>query len=129
MVVLDVSIVLAWYMADESHPRAEAVQAMLQDRGGVVPTLFWYELRNALIASERRGRLQPADTTTILCEIHDLGLDVDAEPSSEMTLHLARAYALSVYDAAYLELAQRRGLHLATLDKNLHQAAAALGLV
>lgn len=128
MVVLDVSIVLAWYMADESHPRAEAVQPVLRDRGGVVPTLFWFELRNALLASERRGRLTPADTARVLGEVHDLDLETDLEPGSDMTLQLARSYELSVYDAAYLELAQRRQLPIATLDGKLHQAAATLGL-
>lgn len=128
MVVLDVSIVLAWYMADESHPRAEAVQPVLRDHGGVVSTLFWFELRNALLAGERRGRLTPADTARVLEEVHDLALEIDVEPGNDMTLQLARTHGLSVYDAAYLELAQRRNLQLATLDGKLHEAAATLGL-
>ena len=72
--------------------------------------------------AERRGRLQPARTAELIAEIAKLGIEVDSHTSSQVwkaTLILARRYGLSVYDAAYLELAIRESLPLATLDQAL----------
>jgi len=90
---------------------------------GVVPQLWWYEVRNTLIVSERRGRLTPVDTSGFLRDLGDMLIEVDQEPSDASVLALARTHTLTVYDAAYLELAIRRGLPLATLDKDLLKAA------
>jgi predicted nucleic acid-binding protein len=93
-----------------------------------VPTLWWFEVRNTLIVNERRGRLTEADTHALLHGLSRLGLVVDHAPDEALVLALARRHRLTVYDAAYLELAQRRHLPLATLDKALLTAARAGGI-
>lgn len=121
--VIDNSIVLAWCLADESHAVAEdAMHAVIED-GASVPGIWWYELRNALVVNERRGRLEPADTQATLTDLGELSIAIDRDHDEGMILNLARSHELSVYDAAYLEVAQRRGLPLATLDDRLRRAA------
>jgi predicted nucleic acid-binding protein len=94
--------------------------------GAVVPALWWFEVRNTLIVGERRGRLDAIQTTEILAQIEALPISRDREPDSEAVLALARAHRLTVYDAAYLELALRADLPLATLDRQLAAAARAV---
>ena len=121
--MIDNSIVLAWCLADESHAVADgAMRAVIED-GAVVPGIWWYELRNALVVNERRGRLEPADTQATLTDLRELSIAIDRDHDEGTILNLARSHELSVYDAAYLEVAQRRGLPLATLDDRLRNAA------
>ena len=91
---------------------------------GVVPGLWWFEVRNILIVNERRRRITESDTAAFLLSLSRLRIRVDRVPDENGVLRLARAHRLSVYDAAYLELAQREGLPLATLDADLRKAAA-----
>jgi predicted nucleic acid-binding protein len=93
----------------------------------LVPSLWWFEVRNTLIVSERRGRLTEADTAAFLRGLSRLGVIVDRAPDEAAVLTLARRYRLTVYDASYLELAQRETLPIATLDKDLRAAAQAAG--
>ena len=95
--------------------------------GAVVPGVWWYELRNALIVNERRGRLRAEDTRATLADLDEMDIAVDARHDTPTVLGLARRHELSVYDAAYLEVALRRGLPLASLDVRLIQAATASG--
>jgi predicted nucleic acid-binding protein len=125
--VLDNSIVLAWCMADERHPLAEQAMELTLEQGAVVPGVWWYELRNALIVNERRGRLSAEDTRATLADLDEMNIAADAQHDTPTVLGLARRHELSVYDAAYLELALRRGLPLASLDRRLSQAATASG--
>lgn len=81
--------------------------------------------RNALLASERRSRIEKTQAAEILAHLATLPTRIDRDPSSETVLALARAHRLTVYDAAYLELARRLGLPLATLDRPLGLAARA----
>ena len=97
------------------------------ERGAVVPGIWWYELRNALIVNERRGRLSAEDTRATLADLDEMNIAADARHDTPTVLGLARRHELSVYDAAYLELALRRGLPLASLDRRLSQAATASG--
>jgi predicted nucleic acid-binding protein len=94
----------------------------------LVPSLFWFEFRNLLLVSERRGRISPEQTATILAELARLPLEIDDRPQEHRVLGLARRHRLSVYDATYLELAERRGARLATLDRRLAIAAADEGI-
>jgi predicted nucleic acid-binding protein len=126
--VLDASVALAWALPDERHSVAEAALERLDVEDGVAPALWWFELRNALVANERRGRLDPAQTGAILQNFARLPIGLDRIPDEGLLLDLARRHRLTVYDAAYLELATRRGLTLATLDKDLQQAATAGGV-
>ena len=90
----------------------------------VVPCLWWFEVRNILIVNERRRRIAESATASFLLNLSLLRLRVDRSPDENAVLRLARAHRLSVYDSAYLELAQREGLPLATLDADLRRAAA-----
>lgn len=80
-------------------------------------------MRNTLIVNERRGRLTEADVTVFLRGLARLGVTIDRTPDEAAVLTLARRYRLTVYDASYLELAQREGVLLATLDTDLVNAA------
>ena len=97
------------------------------ERGALVPGIWWYELRNALIVNERRGRLSAEDTRATLADLNEMNIAIDARHDTQTVLGLARKNSLSVYDAAYLEVALRRRLPLATLDRRLSRAAAASG--
>jgi predicted nucleic acid-binding protein len=91
-----------------------------------------WEVANAMLVGERRGRCDQADTSRWTAYLGSLSIEVD-EPQGTRVIHdvvaLARAHAFSAYDAAYLELALRRGLPVATLDKPLQAAAAAVGVM
>ena len=126
--VLDASVTLAWAFADEAHPTAEAALDLLQTEDGAAPALWWFELRNALLAGERRHRIDQATTSAFLRRLARLPIQIDRTPDEATLLDLARRHRLTVYDAAYLELAQRRGLPLATLDQELLQAASDAGV-
>ena len=85
-------------------------------------------MRNALLINERRGRISPQQVSDTLDDSLALGIAVDDEHDASLLLELARQQELSVYDAAYLEVAFRRSLPLATLDRRLHEAAMAIGV-
>jgi predicted nucleic acid-binding protein len=129
--VLDCSIVMAWFFEDESDPYAEAVEDSLPSASAVVASLWPLEVGNALLVGERRRRTTEAKVSTFLQVLRVLPIELDGETAAhawQETLSLARTHKLSVYDAAYLELAARRSLPLASLDKNLKAAAAAVGV-
>ena len=96
--------------------------------GGVVPGLFWYEVRNVLVVNEWRARIEPADSARFLMRLRSLGLQRDDDHDEDSMMGLARSHALSAFDAAYLETALRRGDRLATLDRVLAGAATTEGV-
>jgi predicted nucleic acid-binding protein len=103
----------------------------LAETPAIVPALWHLEVGNALLMGERRKRSTNADTTRWLSLLSTLPIVVDDETMTRAwndTLALARAHKLSVYDAAYLELALRRSLPLASLDANLKAAATVVGV-
>jgi len=126
--VLDASITACWAFDDEDHPDASLAFERIRVEEGVVPGLWWFEVRNILIVNERRHRITESNTAAFLLNLALLRLRVDQSPDEGAVLQLARAHRLSVYDAAYLELAQREGLALATLDADLRKAAAMEGV-
>ena len=125
--VLDASITASWAFL-EGDQNAELAFEMLLGDSAVTPWLWWYEVRNLLIVSERHRRRSPADTEAFLGLIETLPISLDHAPEQGAVLILARTYDLTVYDAAYLELAEREGIPLATLDSDLLQAARAAGV-
>jgi predicted nucleic acid-binding protein len=128
--VLDCSITLAWFFEDEANAYAEAVEDSLAEASAVVPALWSLEVANGLLVGERRRRTTEAKVTQFLTLLRSLPITADDETAARAwqdTLPLARAHELSAYDAAYLELAMRRGLPLATLDEDL-AAAEAVGV-
>jgi predicted nucleic acid-binding protein len=126
--VLDASITGCWAFQDEDHPDANAAFDRVRVEEAVVPSLWWFEVRNILIVNERRQRITESDTAGFLLNLSRLRIRVDGAPQESAVLRLARTHRLSVYDAAYLELAQREGLPLATLDADLRRAAVGEGV-
>ena len=122
-VVLDNSILLSWCLADESDPLAERAMDLAIERSAVVPGIWWYELRNALVVNERCGRLDAADTRSTLADLRQMRITIDQDHDEAALLELARRHGLSVYGAAYLEVALRRSLPMASLDRRLCDAA------
>lgn len=96
--------------------------------GAIVPGVWWYELRNALVMNERRGRLSSADTAATLTDLRQLRISIDQVHDEDVVVALAREHHLSVYDAAYIEVALRQTLPIASLDKRLRQAAGSVGV-
>jgi predicted nucleic acid-binding protein len=123
--VVDASVVGAWLLPDESHPIAEHALRQLAVETAIAPALLWFELRNMLVVNERRGRLDAAKTSQALRLLKSLPISTVAELDEDLLMRLARTHRLTVYDAAYLELALRRRLALATLDAALARAASA----
>ena len=129
--VLDGSIALAWYFKDEADPYADAVAASFATARATVPLIWRLEVANALLTGERRQRSTEAQAFKWLAYLRSLPIEVDEETNERAwseVLGLGRAHRLSAYDAAYLELALRRRLPLATLDNQLKAAAAAVGV-
>jgi predicted nucleic acid-binding protein len=129
--VLDCSVTMAWCFEDESSAFADRVQDLLSDMRAVVPAIWPLEVANVLLVSERRERLDEARSRRFVELLAGLPIDIDEHTGRHAlgaTVHLARAHAISSYDAAYLELALRLGLPLATLDDRLKAAAVAVGV-
>lgn len=126
--VVDASVALGWALEDETHSLPAQALAQLLASEAWAPSLWWFELRNALVANERRGRLSEADTALFLNSVAHLPVKLDRDPDGTTVLMLARCHRLTVYDASYLELALRLGLPLASLDGELRQAARACGV-
>ena len=129
--VLDCSIAVSWCFEDEASEVCDALLERVRDEGALVPSLWHLELGNVMIQAERRGRVMSADVTTRLELIGDLPIVTDDETplrALHEILALPRAQNLTTYDAAYLELAIRRGLPLATNDKRLRSAGKNTGV-
>ena len=137
--VIDASLTLDWCFIDEQSPYGDAILSLLEDEENqataIVPNLWPLEVLNALIVAERRNRVTYDEAQEFLAVIH--GLDIEVEPTTsdqafsntfDDTYALARKHRLTAYDAAYLELAIRRGLPLASLDDALNKAALASGV-
>ena len=129
--VIDSSVAIAWCFRDEQDTYSQSVLEALVSEQAIVPDLWHLEVANTLIVCERRKRSTQANTVTWLGFFNSLPIAVDEETKAHAfgdALSLAREHGLSVYDAAYLELAMRLGLPLATLDDKLKTAAEAVGV-
>jgi predicted nucleic acid-binding protein len=126
--VLDASVTVTWALRDEDHPLADLAFSELGLGSAIVPAIWWYEIRNVMILNERRGRITTADVSGFLLDLNEFSIRVEPPGDGEATLHLARRFNLSFYDAAYLELAIRERIPLSTLDKALQTAARAAGV-
>lgn len=129
--VLDASMAISWLFEAERTPSALTVLSRVADQGALVPSLWRLEVANVLRNAVRRGRCDEAFVDRSLVRLTGLGIVVDAETDDrawgDTRLH-AREQGLSLYDAAYLELAVRTGRPLATCDADLTAAARRLGL-
>ena len=129
--VLDCSLTIAWFFEDETNAYAQRVEDSLPAISAIVPAIWPLEVANALLMGERRKRTTEANVTTFLGLLKALPIAVDDETDSrawQESIQLARMHHLSAYDAAYLELALRRGLPLATLDDRLKNVADVTGV-
>ncbi len=127
-IVIDNSVFLSWCLGDEDDPTATQAMQRVAEEGGVAPRIWWYELRNALLMNERRGRLSLQQVSDTLDDSLELGIAIDDEHDGSLLLDLARGHGLTAYDAAYLEVAVRHSLPLATLDQRLRVAGEAVGI-
>ena len=125
LIVLDASLTCSWLLHDEQDARVDAVLLEVGNNGAFVPNIWWVEIRNTLIVSERRGRVTPTQTESSLSSLADLDIHIDNQPDDTSLLMLARRHGLTVYDALYLELAVRLDIPLASLDRALIRAAEA----
>ena len=107
---------------------ADAAMDRLPEDHAVVPALWWFEVRNILIVNERRGRIDSADSDMFLNDLASLPICVERDLHERLVVVLARKHRLTAYDAAYLDLAVRSTVPIATLDRALAEAAQAEGL-
>ena len=129
--VLDSSATLAWIYSDETTDPIRRLFDAVADDGAVVPALWRLEIANSLTVAVRRGRIDANFRRAVLSDLALLDITTDDHTDVHAwgeTLSVADRFQLTVYDAAYLELAQRRNLPLATLDHELRVAAKSLGL-
>ena len=129
--VLDASLALSWYFEDERTPSADALLNSIADDGAVVPAHWRLEIANGFQTAIRRKRIDANFRDRAIAQLDCLVIVVDLETDRyawTSTLRLADRFGLTAYDAAYLELAHRRGVPLATLDEDLSAAGLALGL-
>ncbi len=129
--ILDCSMALAWIIPDEKDSQAQEILERLVDEGAIVPGLWSLEVANVLLISQKRGRLTHAETESALENMATLPIEIDGETNKNAwgtTIKLAMEHNLTAYDAAYLELAMRKKVPLATLDKKLHSACVSAGI-
>ena len=127
--VLDSSVAMRWLLASNktSDQRyAESVLRSFANAEAIVPNLWHLEAANVLLGATNRKDIEVSELERFTVQLENLPISVDTLTANQVfghTISLTRAYRLSSYDAAYLELALREGLPLATLDKDLLKAA------
>jgi predicted nucleic acid-binding protein len=126
--VLDASVTLAWLLPDETSKMADEIIEHLIEATALVPAIWTSEIGNVLIIATRRGRMTQQEEHWLLNVLQALPVDIEPAPSGrtlECVIDIANKHSVTAYDAAYLELAERHDLPLATLDKRLAAAAEA----
>jgi predicted nucleic acid-binding protein len=131
--VADASATLPWCFEDEATPETEALLERLRaGEPALVPAHWPTEVMNGLIVAVRRGRIDSERVTRFARDLAALPIGIEAPPAPvawDAVMRVATEYQLTVYDAAYLELAKRSSLPLASLDGDLRKAALAAGVV
>jgi predicted nucleic acid-binding protein len=129
--VLDVDIPAVWLFSQRGNRYTSEMLSRVNVAGAIVPGCWPVQLADALRAGERRGLKSAAQVDRFLADLPHFLIRIDDETSTRAwfdVLGLARVHRVSVFDAAYLELARRLGLPLATIDATLRRAAAAAGV-
>ena len=128
--VLDNSVVTGWYLPEQATAYGQSVATRLESDKALVPTLWQLELANVLKTACTRGKLDLDTARQILDALSRLPIEIDTSPApgQRQLFELAMRYQISSYDAAYLELAMRHGLPIATQDLHLKDAAIAAGV-
>jgi predicted nucleic acid-binding protein len=129
--VLDTSVAASWFFEDEGGDYSSVVLESLNNAEAFVPSLWPLEITNVLIIAERRKRCSEAEAARFIELLDNLPITIDEETAHRAmhaTYQLAREYGLTAYDASYLELAMRLGVPLATMDRQLADAAQKAGV-
>lgn len=130
--VIDASLALAFVLDDEATEETDTILESFGDGAvAVAPTLWQWEVANSLLHIEKRKRISRDDRARHLSSLGALPIRLDSKSASEAwtgALQLADRHAITVYDAAYLELARRLGLPLGSLDEKLRAGARAEGI-
>ncbi len=127
--VLDCSIALAWVLPDESNESADGLADRLETESVYVPPIWPLEVGNALLVAQRRGRIKPSELGRLIRALAELPIEIEHDTGAAAfggVMDLARKLGMTTYDAAYLEVARRRSVPLATLDAPLRRACVAL---
>ena len=130
-IVLDASLTLSWYFEDERTDGGDAVMAVVAAEGAIVPALWRYEVANGFLVAIRRRRIDAAYRDASLADLRLFPITVDRaddHTARTATLGLADRFGLTIYDAAYLEIADRLGLAIGTTDRQLRAAASSLAI-
>ena len=129
--VLDCSTTIAWHFEQEATVITRRVKELISSQSAVVPPLWYLEVINTLARAERAGRTRRDEVDEFLCDLEALDIQADNDPPQTtftQVLPLYREHGLTAYDAAYLEVALRRKLPLATLDNELRATAKKAGV-
>ncbi len=129
--VIDASVAMAWCFLEEATPATSELLDRMEAETAAVPAWWFLEVTNVLALAERKGRITPAQVAGFIALVEDFALEVDDQAPARAFTHvlpLCRSHGLTSYDAAYLDLAMRRGLPLASLDEQLRAAAGACGI-
>lgn len=129
--VLDASIAISWCFAAQASPATDVLLARVRTDNAIVPALWWWEVSNVMTMAVRRNRISLNEAVARFSLLAALPISIDQEAQARAwreTFLMAEAHALTAYDAAYLELALRLGLELATRDADLARAASAVGV-
>lgn len=129
--VLDCSVAMSWAFDDEASAQTDKLLDQVRDDGAVVPALWFLEVANAFVQGETRGRLSRSAMIKLIKRLQVLPIEVDQGATTRALheiLEIAQSERLTAYDAAYLELARRRALPLATKDRDLAKACRKRGV-
>jgi len=124
--IVDSSVAVSWSMEDERSEMSDKALSSVVRFGAIVPIHWPIEVANALLMASRRSRMTTQHRDQLLANLQYLDITVDPHTNEYVwssIMSISDAYNLTVYDATYLELAQRRRIPLATLDKKLRVAA------
>jgi predicted nucleic acid-binding protein len=127
--VIDASLAATWCFPDEQTDFSNGVLRLVGETIDLVaPTLWAYEIRNAVLMGLKRNRIDKEGAETLLALLSDLDVELSEPPSYHGVFGLAETYGLTFYDAAYLDLALRERSPIATLDEALRRAAIRAGV-
>lgn len=125
-IIADISVVLAWLFDEKQTPVALELLNVIESEGLIVPILWWSELENGLLMAERRARRTADECSAFLALVRQLSIRTDDTPRyrlSDDILRLGRTHQLTACDAAYVELAIREAIPLATFDEAIRNCA------
>ncbi|TVQ31376.1 MAG: PIN domain-containing protein [Phycisphaeraceae bacterium] len=126
--VVDCSVTAVWLLEDEDDRVAIAALEAVDTTPISVPALWIYEVMNVLVVAERRKRLKAKKFNVLLEELAEIPIAIEHDVDPNRVIEIARRQKLSAYDAAYVELAQRKSYELCTLDQGMKKAARAEGV-